>query len=71
MRLSGAKRVVLFNYDPETEVIHWRHYLVSVRPTGVSKAAKKLLRNSKTSLLKGGQMPDLSNFDDISGYFLK
>ncbi|TPX35456.1 hypothetical protein SmJEL517_g02072 [Synchytrium microbalum] len=62
MKLADARRVVLFNRDPETGSIDLRHFIVTVRVTGVSKTIKTLLQ---------ANIPDLKNYDDISDYILR
>lgn len=43
MPLASARRVVLLSYNPETRTIDFRHYLIAVRPVGVSRAVRKLI----------------------------
>ncbi|KAJ2156089.1 rRNA-binding ribosome biosynthesis protein [Coemansia sp. RSA 552] len=65
MRLSEARRVVLFNYNDETGTIDFRHYTIVVKPVGVTKGVKRVL------LAKTKDMPSLAKFDDISEYVLR
>jgi len=37
VKLSDTRRVVLFNYDKETDRIDFRHYMIRVLPIGMSK----------------------------------
>lgn len=46
MKLSQVRRVVLLNYHAETKTIDWRHYLISVRPVGVSRAVRRVVEGS-------------------------
>lgn len=46
MRLSQVRRVVLLNYNAETKTIDWRHYLISVRPVGVSRSVRRVIEGS-------------------------
>ncbi|WFD27544.1 hypothetical protein MNAN1_002542 [Malassezia nana] len=46
MRLSQVRRVVLLHYHAETKTIDWRHYLISVRPVGVSRAVRRVIEGS-------------------------
>mgnify|MGYP001759250816 FL=1 len=46
MRLSQVRRVVLLNYHAETKTIDWRHYLISVRPVGVSRSVRRVIEGS-------------------------
>ncbi|PWN49660.1 Brix-domain-containing protein [Violaceomyces palustris] len=46
MRLSQARRIVLLNYNSATKTIDWRHYLISVRPVGVSRAVRRVIEGT-------------------------
>ena len=46
MALSSARRVVLLSYNATTHTIDFRHFLISVRPVGVSKPIRKLIAGS-------------------------
>ena len=48
--------------DPETDTIHLRHFEIGVRPSGLTKSVKTLLRK---------KIPDLSKFDDVGDFVLK
>ncbi|KAJ1806849.1 rRNA-binding ribosome biosynthesis protein, partial [Coemansia sp. RSA 2599] len=63
MRLSDARRVVLFNYNDSTGLVDFRHYNITVKPVGVTKGVKRVM------LAKN--VPSLSGFDDISEYVLR
>ncbi|SPO28052.1 related to SSF1 - Nucleolar protein involved in the assembly of the large ribosomal subunit [Ustilago trichophora] len=72
MKLSQARRIVLLNYNSATGTIDWRHYLISVRPVGVSKTVRRVIegtRSSRTSS-SSSKLPNLSNAQDISDYIL-
>lgn len=79
MRLGAARRVVLVHYHPATQTLDWRHYLVTVRPTGVSKRLRKVVEgqpgnrgsSSRASSARGSSsVPDLGRVHDISDYVL-
>jgi ribosome biogenesis protein SSF1/2 len=57
MKLSEARRVVLFAYDPAQNRIEFRHFLITVRPVGISRPVKKLIRKTVPSL---GRLQDVS-----------
>lgn len=46
MALSSARRVVLLSYNSQTHTVDFRHYLISVRPVGVSKPIRKIVAGS-------------------------
>ncbi|KDN51955.1 Brix-domain-containing protein [Tilletiaria anomala UBC 951] len=49
MHLSSARRIVLLHYNPATKTIDWRHYIIQVRPVGVSKRLRRVVEvNSAT-----------------------
>lgn len=60
--LNGVKRCVLFNCDPESGRIEFRHYNITVKPVGVSRRVKKLVFRQA--------VPNLSKLNDISDYLL-
>ena len=62
MKLAEARRVILFNLDPETQQIEFRHYSINVKLTGVSKSVKTIIQTD---------IPDLGLLEDISQYVLR
>ena len=76
MHLSQARRIVLLHYNEATQVIDWRHYLISVRPVGVSRRVRRVIEgssNSKgatTAASSSKKVPNLSSAKDISEYLL-
>ncbi|OMJ08772.1 Suppressor of SWI4 1-like protein [Smittium culicis] len=48
MHLADARRVVLLNYNDDTDTIDFRHYLITVKTVGVSKGIKRLLNADLT-----------------------
>lgn len=63
VKLNHVKRCVSFSYAPETDLIEFRHYNISVKPLGMSHRMKKLLTRK--------DLPDLGKFDDISEYLVQ
>ncbi|XP_046352854.2 suppressor of SWI4 1 homolog [Haliotis rufescens] len=59
VNLNHIKRCVLVSYDPETKLIDFRHYTISLAPVGLTKGVKKLTKT---------QLPDLSKYNDISEF---
>lgn len=76
MKLSQARRIVLLNYNSATGTIDWRHYLISVRPVGVSKSVRRVIEGSSRSSSSAaggtnrGKLPNLASTQDISDYVL-
>ncbi|KAK9767003.1 rRNA-binding ribosome biosynthesis protein [Basidiobolus ranarum] len=62
MHLNDARRVVLLNYNSETQTIDFRHYCIGVKPIGVTKGVKKIITS---------ELPKLGKFEDISEYVLR
>lgn len=46
MKLSQARRVVLLSYNSQSDTIEWRHFLISVRPVGVSSRVRRVIEGT-------------------------
>lgn len=74
--LKSIRRVLLLNrerskYD-DSYILNFRHYAITTKVTGVSKAVKRLnaaekLMNSKS---RKGKLPNLSKLQDIADYMV-
>ncbi|CAG9806980.1 unnamed protein product [Chironomus riparius] len=62
IKLSSIKRCVLFSYNPATKLVEMRHFAITVVPTGVNRAIKKIAMK---------KIPDMNKFEDISDFVLK
>ncbi|KAH8108145.1 Brix-domain-containing protein [Cristinia sonorae] len=66
LSLSSARRVVLVSYNADNGTIDFRHYLISVRPYGVSKRVQRVLdgvaKSSTTGVLNLGNEKDVADF---------
>ncbi|KAL7751895.1 rRNA-binding ribosome biosynthesis protein [Sorochytrium milnesiophthora] len=62
MQISKTRRVVLFNYNSETETVDVRHYVIDVRAAGVSGSIKSIV---------SGDLPNLHDMTDISEYMAR
>lgn len=86
MRLSQARRIVLLSYNAETKTIDWRHYLISVRPVGVSRAVRRIVEGTTRSSSassgsitgrgadgsrRGRALVNLANDADIADYVMR
>lgn len=71
--LPSVRRVVLISYNAEKGTIDFRHYLISVKPYGVSKRVQKVLggvaSSSKRSASSG--FLDLGNERDVADFLLR
>jgi ribosome biogenesis protein SSF1/2 len=63
LRVSGMQRVVLLSYNKEQNTISFRHYSVSLAPSGLTKGVKALLHKNN--------VPDLSHFSSVSEFVEK
>ncbi|KAI9145737.1 Brix domain-containing protein [Paraphysoderma sedebokerense] len=59
MQLAEARRLLLINYNSETNTLDFRHYSIDVKPIGISKAVKRVIFSD---------IPDLHKYSDISDY---
>lgn len=72
LSLSSARRIVLVTYNPDRDTIDFRHYLITVKPYGVSRRVRKVLEGStstKTSTPSG--LLDLGREQDIADFLLR
>ena len=60
--VKAIKRVVIFRYDAETQMISFRHYEICTKAVGLSKGVKSLMKV---------RVPDLSAFSDIKDFVVK
>lgn len=61
VKLSECRRVVLFNYEKETDTVEFRQYLIRANPVGISSSVKRIVK---------AKLPNLSKVEDISDYIL-
>lgn len=50
VKINQCKRILLMNYNKATDVIEMRHYLITIKPKGVSKVLKKIVRSKNIEL---------------------
>ncbi|KAF9239672.1 Brix domain-containing protein [Melanogaster broomeanus] len=72
MSLSGARRIVLIAYNAERGTVDFRHYVITVKPYGVSKRVRRVLEGAKksTSTSTTGVL-DLGNEKDVADFLLR
>jgi ribosome biogenesis protein SSF1/2 len=68
--LPTFRRVLLFSYNPGTNLISLRHYTITVRPHGVSRRVRKILNTTSSSSTKR-RAPNLASSEDIADYLLR
>lgn len=62
VKLSEIRRCVILNYDPETQLVEFRHYAIKAVPVGLSRSVKKIVQS---------KVPNLSKYEDISEFLTK
>ncbi|CAL1704293.1 unnamed protein product [Somion occarium] len=73
LSLSSCRRVVLVSYNADKGTIDFRHYLITVKPYGVSKRVQRVLDGAtaaKTSSSTKGVL-DLGNEKDVADFLLR
>ncbi|KIJ60631.1 hypothetical protein HYDPIDRAFT_98375 [Hydnomerulius pinastri MD-312] len=72
MSLSGARRIVLVAYNAERGTVDFRHYVITVKPYGISKRVRRVLEGAKksTSSSMSGVL-DLGNEKDVADFLLR
>lgn len=66
--LPSARRVVLVSYNDANGTLDFRHYLITVRPYGVSRRVRRVIEN--TAGAKKATL-DLSNHQDVADFLLR
>lgn len=61
VQLAECRRVVLFNYEKETDQVEFRQYVVRATPLGISKSVKTIVK---------AKIPNLAKLEDISEYIM-
>lgn len=60
--LSALRRVALFYFNEETDEVELRHYEITVKPVGLTRGVKMIMRSKNI---------DLSEYEDISSFVLE
>lgn len=69
--LSSARRVVLVSYNAERGTVDFRHYLITVKPYGVSKRVRKVLDGATSKSTSTHGFLDLGNEKDVADFLLR
>lgn len=59
VKLGDCRRVVLFHYNKEDDIVELRHYAIRANPVGISRTVRRVIQ---------AKIPDLSNLEDISEF---
>ena len=62
--------MLLISYHTDSATLSLRHYIITIRATGVSRRVRRVLDASATSSTTGRKPLDLTNDQDISDYLL-
>ena len=73
LAISSARRVVLVAYNADRGTIDVRHYIITVRPVGVSRRVRRIVEGatSKSKGTTGKSMLDLGNEADVADFLLR
>ncbi|KAI0928863.1 hypothetical protein AcW1_005978 [Taiwanofungus camphoratus] len=72
LSLSSARRVVLISYSAEKGTIEFRHYLITVKPYGVSKRIRRVLDGASAKATSSSKAYlDLGDEKDVADFFLR
>jgi len=72
LSLSSARRVVLVAYNPDKGTVDFRHFLITVKPYGVSKRVRRVLEGASTKASSSSKVYlDLGNEKDVADFFLR
>ena len=66
LSLTSARRVVLVSYNVERSTVDVRHYIIKVKPCGVSRRVRRVLEGTTTK----GTL-DLGNEQDVADFLLR
>jgi ribosome biogenesis protein SSF1/2 len=71
LTLSSARRVVLISYNAERGTVDFRHYVITVKPYGVSKRVRRVLEGASVSKKSATGFLDLGNEKDVADFLLR
>ncbi|KAJ3508670.1 hypothetical protein NLJ89_g5627 [Agrocybe chaxingu] len=71
LSLSAARRVVLISYNAERDTIDFRHYIIKVKPYGVSKRVRRVLDAASHAGKSSSGVLDLGNERDVADFLLR
>ena len=71
LSLSSARRVVLISYNADRGTVDFRHYIIKVKPYGVSKRVRRVLEAATSSSKGASGVLDLGNEKDVADFLLR
>ncbi|KAF9452872.1 Brix-domain-containing protein [Macrolepiota fuliginosa MF-IS2] len=69
LSLSQARRVVLVSYNQDRGTVDFRHYIITIKPYGVSRRVRKILESTSGKASSG--LLDLGNEKDVADFVLR
>jgi len=63
VKITALKRCVLLNYDEQSNTLEFRHFVIRIKPIGISKSIKKLVC--------GKRLPNLGSLASVEELFEK
>jgi len=71
LTLSSARRVVLVSYNADRETVDFRHYIIAVKPYGISKRVRRVVEGTLTKGSASSGVIDLGNERDVADFMLR
>jgi len=75
LSLSSARRVVLVSYNAGRGTVDFRHYVITVKPYGVSRRVRRVLEGATTAssekASRSSRILDLGNENDVADFVLR
>lgn len=75
LSLSSARRVVLVSYNADRGTVDFRHYVITVKPYGISRRVRRVLEGATTAssekASRSSRILDLGNENDVADFLLR
>lgn len=71
LQLSNARRVVLVSYNADRDTIDMRHYIITVKPYGISRRMRRVLEGASSKTSSTSKILDLGNEKDVADFLLR
>ncbi|KIM49292.1 hypothetical protein M413DRAFT_21541 [Hebeloma cylindrosporum] len=71
LSLPSARRVVLISYNADRGTVDFRHYIIKVKPYGVSKRVRRVLEGAASSAKSSSGVLDLGKEKDVADFLLR
>jgi len=71
LSLPSARRVVLISYNADRGTVDFRHYIIKVKPYGISKRVRRVLEGAAASAKSSSGVLDLGKEKDVADFLLR